>query len=186
MSGGDIIIQALGFVGLGLILGSTFARTRVMLLAVDAAGSALMALHWSLLGAYAGGALSLVYATVDLAGRNPYSTRGRLVIVLAVPVSIALVAILWTGPADLLAGIGVLLSIASRWSHGQIRLRVLSIASSIPWGIYGFIDHSAAQVTFSVIYSIAMAVSIVRIRLGTWQRRTAPDDAAIVRADGST
>jgi hypothetical protein len=39
-------------------------------------------------------------------------------------------------------------------------------------------------VAFSAIYFVAMGVSILRIRRGHWRVRTAPDDTAMMPADG--
>ena len=54
MTSADLITQATGFLGYGLLLGATLARRRLWLLAIDASGGAVLILHWALLGAAAG------------------------------------------------------------------------------------------------------------------------------------
>lgn len=180
-----IATQAVGFLGYGLLLASTFARRRTGLLLIDAAGGLLLVVHWGMLGAIAGVTMNGLYTLLDLAGLDPRARRARNALIAAIPISIALVAIFWQGPTDLLALTGVLMAIASRASRSQIRLRALALVGSIPWGVFGFLEGSAPQVTFSIIYAIAMGVSIWRIRRGRWPRPTTPDDAAILPVDGA-
>lgn len=180
-----IATQAVGFLGYGLLLASTFARRRTGLLLIDAGGGFVLVIHWGMLGAIAGVTMNGLYTLLDLAGLDPGARRGRVALIAAIPMSIALVAIFWQGPTDLLALAGVLMAIASRASHGQIRLRALALVGSIPWGVFGLLEGSAPQVTFSIVYAIAMGVSIWRIRSGRWSRPTTPDDVAILPADGA-
>ena len=184
MSTFDIVTQAVGFVGYGLLLAATLARRRASLLTIDASGGAVLVLHWALLGAIAGVTLNALYTAVDVAGVDAESRRGRIALAASVPVAAALVVIFWTGPADLLAAAGLLFAIASRASRGQVQLRFLAMVGCIPWGIFGLAHGSIPQVAFSAIYFVAMGVSILRIRRGHWRVRTAPDDTAMMPDDG--
>ena len=184
MSTFDIITQAVGFVGYGLLLAATLARRRASLLAIDASGGAVLVLHWALLGAIAGVTLNALYTAVDIAGVDAESRRGRIALAASVPVAAALVAVFWTGPSDLLAAAGLLFAIASRASRGQVQLRFLAMVGCIPWGLFGLVHGSIPQVAFSTIYFFAMGVSIVRLRRGNWRARTAPDDTAMMTTDG--
>ncbi len=172
MNWSDIITQATGFLGYGLLLGATLARRRLWLLAVDASGGAVLMLHWALLGAASGVSMNGLYTAVDVAGVDPSSRRGRIALAAAVPVAIVLVIVFWAGPSDLLAGAGLLFAIASRASRDQVRLRVLAMIGCIPWGLFGLVHGSIAQMAFSSVYIVAMGASIIRIRRGTWQPRT--------------
>lgn len=184
MSTAHLIAQAVGVVGIALLLASTLMRTRAMLLALDAAGSLVMGIHWALLGGTAAIAISAVVVVMDFAGTDPRSARGRAIIWLSIPVTAILIAVFWSGPVDLIAALGMLGIAASRLSYGQVRLRALAMAACVPWIIYGVILVSIPQVTFSVLYFIGMGVSIARIRSGRWQPRTPAADAAILPADG--
>lgn len=185
MSGIQIIAQFVGVVGIALLLASTFMRTRQRLLVFDAAGSAVMGVHWALLGGTAAIAISALVIVMDLAGTDPRSHRGRLLIWASIPVTALLVGLLWSGPADLLAALGMLGIAASRLSHGQVRLRVLAMASCLPWIGYGIVLLSIPQVVFSAAYFVAMGVSVLRIRSGRWRARTAAADTGILHVDGS-
>lgn len=185
MSTYDIVTQAVGFVGYGLLLGATLARRRAWLLAIDASGGAVLILHWALLGAIAGVTMNALYTAVDVAGVDAESRRGRIALAASVPVAVALVVIFWTGPADLLAGAGLMFAIASRASRSQVQLRFIAMVGCIPWGLFGLVHGSIPQVVFSTIYFFAMGISIIRIKRGHWVPRTAPGDAAMMRADGS-
>jgi len=125
MSSTQILAQLVGAVGIALLLSSTLMRRRVMLLALDAGGSAVMGIHWALLGGTAGIAISAVVVVMDLAGTDPRDPRGRLVLIASLPVTAVLLAVFWTGPVDILAGLGLLGIALSRLSAGQIRLRAL-------------------------------------------------------------
>lgn len=185
MTAYDIATQAVGFLGYGLLFASTLARRRTRLLLIDATGGLMLILHWGMLGAVAGVTMNALYTLLDVAGLDPHAHRGRVALIAAVPVSIALVAIFWQGPGDLLPLAGVLMAIASRASQGQIRLRTPALVGSIFWGAFGLLEGSTPQVVFSVTYMIAMGVSIWRIRSGRWPMRTAPHDAAILPPDGA-
>lgn len=185
MTSADLITQATGFLGYGLLLGATLARRRLWLLAIDASGGAVLILHWALLGAAAGVTMNALYTGVDLAGISPYSRRGRIALAAAVPIAVILMVMFWTGPADLLAGAGLLFAIASRASRGQVQLRFIAMIGCIPWGLFGLVHGSIAQVSFSAIYFVAMGVSIVRLRRGTWHPKASADDHGILPADGT-
>ena len=179
-----VITQLVGFLGYGLLLGATLARRRLSLLAIDASGGAVLIVHWAMLGALAGVTMNALYTAVDVAGFDPRSTRGKMILAGAVPMTAALVVVFWQGPADLLAAAGVLFAIASRASVGQVQLRALAMIGCIPWGIFGVINWSLPQVIFSTVYFIAMGISILRITRGDWRPRTRAADAAILPADG--
>lgn len=185
MSTFDIVTQAIGFVGYGLLLGATLARRRAWLLAIDASGGAVLILHWALLGAIAGVTMNALYTAVDVAGVNPDSRRGRIALAASVPIAIALVVVFWAGPSDLLAGAGLLFAIASRASRNQVQLRFIAMIGCIPWGLFGLVHGSIPQMVFSTVYFIAMGVSIVRIRRGTWQPRASAAERGILPADGA-
>lgn len=185
MTSADLITQATGFLGYGLLLGATLARRRLWLLAIDATGGAVLILHWALLGAAAGVTMNALYTGVDLAGISPYSRRGRIALAAAVPIAVILMVIFWTGPADLLAGAGLLFAIASRASRGQVQLRFIAMIGCIPWGLFGLVHGSIAQVSFSAIYFAAMGVSIIRLRRGTWHPKASADDHGILPSDGT-
>ena len=186
MSSTQILAQLVGAVGIALLLSSTFMRRRVLLLALDAAGSAVMGIHWALLGGTAGIAISAVVVVMDLAGTDPRNPRGRLVLIASLPVTAVLLAVFWTGPVDILAGLGLLGIALSRLSAGQIRLRALSMAACVPWISYGVLMVSIPQIAFSAAYFVFMGVSILRIRSGRWPMpaATTAADAAILPADG--
>ncbi len=185
MNWSDIITQATGFLGYGLLLGATLARRRLRLLAVDASGGAVLMLHWALLGAASGVSMNGLYTAVDVAGVDPSSRRGRIALAAAVPVAIVLVIAFWAGPSDLLAGAGLLFAIASRASRDQVRLRVLAMIGAIPWGLFGLVHGSIAQMAFSSVYIVAMGASIIRIRRGTWQPRTSAAERDSLPPDGT-
>jgi len=185
MSTAHIVAQAVGVIGIALLLASTLMRRRAVLLAFDAAGSIVMGIHWALLGGTAAIAISAIVVVMDFAGTDPRSARGRAVIWLSIPVTAILLIIFWSGPVDLLAALGMLGIAASRLSFGQVRLRALAMASCLPWIAYGVILVSIPQVAFSVLYFVGMGISILRIRSGRWRAPTPSADAAILPADGS-
>ncbi len=179
-----IVAQVIGTVGIALLLASTLVRRRVLLLGLDAVGSLVMGIHWALLGATAAVGISIIVVAMDLAGTDPRRAWGRLVIIGALPVACLVVALVWSGPADLLALIGMAAIAGSRLSRGQIRLRALATASAVPWGLYGVIMGSIPQMIFSTVYFIAMGISVVRIARGTWHPRPAAGEATILPPDG--
>jgi hypothetical protein len=179
-----ILTQLVGFVGYGLLLGATLARGRLRLLAIDASGGTVLVGHWLMLGALAGVTMNALYTAIDLAGLDPTSRRGRMLLVAAVPAAALLTWAFWQGPADLLATAGVLFAVASRASRSQVRLRGLAMVGCIPWGLFGVVNMSIPQIIFSAVYFVAMGWSIVRIRRG-WAPQASAVEGAILPADGS-
>jgi len=184
MSGIQIMAQLVGVVGIGLLMTSTLMRRRSALLAFDAGGSAVMGIHWALLGGTAAIAISAVVVVMDLAGTDPRNPRGRFVIIASLPLTAIFLAIFWTGIVDVFAALGMLGIALSRLSPGQVRLRALAMAACVPWIAYGVILVSIPQIAFSAAYFVAMGISILRIRRGRWRPATPSADAAILHGDG--
>ena len=185
MSGVQIIAQLVGVVGIALLMASTLMRRRAALLALDAGGSAVMGIHWALLGGTAAIAISAVVVVMDIAGTDPRNSRGRLVIIASLPLTAIFLGVFWTGIVDVFAALGMLGIALSRLSRGQVRLRALAMAASVPWIAYGVILVSFPQIAFSAAYFVAMGISILRIRRGRWRAALPAADAAILPRDGT-
>jgi len=66
-----------------------------------------------------------------------------------------------------------------------VRLRVLAMIGGIPWGLFGLVHGSIAQMAFSSVYIVAMGASIIRIRRGTWQPTTSAAERDSLPSDGT-
>ena len=149
--------QIIGLVGYGMILVSLFSKTQRAVFLLDLAGCVIVAAHFVMLSAYAGAALSLVYAVKDIIGMFP-SRRlklaagfGMAALILVAPL------ILQLSWVDGLAIAGSLVALAARLSPGLTLTLFLIAFSTIFWGLYGAFVGSLSQVLFSCLY-FAIAV----------------------------
>jgi Bacterial inner membrane protein len=159
---GVLLAQLVGTVGYGLLVLATFARTRTRFLVVDIAGLVPVVVHYAMLDAPAGAALSAFYMASDTVAALAARRLARLAFWLFYPLAGLIGWLFWTGPADLLAIGGTLLAITARHQRPLWRIQALIAASSIGWGLFGLMVGSAAQIGFSLVYGAAAAVNAVR------------------------
>ena len=154
--------QLIGAIGYGLLVLATFARTRFRFLLLDFLGLIPTAVHYVMLAAPAGAALTAFYMCADAVSALPAQSRKRLLYWAFYPLVVVLTWAFWTGPVDLLAGTGTALAIVARHQTLTWRIQALVCLSTIGWGTYGFMVESLAQVVFSIVYGTAALFNAFR------------------------
>lgn len=160
----DIVLQAqiVGAVGFGLLVVATFAKTRTRFLLIDIAGLAPTAIHYVMLNAAAGAALTAFYMASDAVAALAGQRAARAVYWVFYPAAGLVGWIFWAGPSDLLAIGGTILAVAARHQRPVWRIQTLVVASTIGWGAYGFVSGSYVQVIFSSVYGAAALLNAIR------------------------
>lgn len=161
-----VVVQIVGASGYGLLVLATFARSRARFLIVDFSGLVPVVVHYVLLSAFSGAALSAFYMAADAVGSLAAQQTRRVLYWLFYPATAALGWIFWQGSQDLTAIVGTALAIAARHQSSVWRIQALVAASTIGWGLYGFLVGSVGQVVFSLIYGLAAAFNAVRFLRG--------------------
>jgi hypothetical protein len=158
----SILAQFVGGVGFGLLVLSTFARTRLRFLLVDIAGLVPVIVHYVMLAAPVGAALSAFYMMSDVGAAFAEKRAARIIYWLFYPLAVAIGWFFWAGPADLLAIVGTVLAVAARHQRSVWRIQALIVVSTIGWGTYGLLVGSVVQVAFSTVYGTAALANAVR------------------------
>lgn len=160
----DIVVQAhiIGAVGYGLLIVATFAKTRTRFLLIDIAGLTPTVVHYLMLNAAAGAALSAFYMISDAVAALASRRVARAAYWLFYPAAGLIGWFFWSGPADLLAIGGTILAVAARHQRPVWRIQALVLASTIGWGAFGFAAGSYVQVVFSSIYGTAALLNAIR------------------------
>ncbi len=163
MLSGILWINLLGFVGYTLFILAPLAKSRPVFLTMDAVGMVPIAIHYVLLGAPAGAALSLIYALADVAvplARRPLHMRAAQAGLFLCAIAVTL--FFWSGPRELLSLAGTALVILSRGTGNYRLLLIIVLISTIFWGSYGLLTGSYSQLVFSTLYVITCLWRLAR------------------------
>ncbi len=158
----SILAQWVGGVGFGLLVFSTFARTRLRFLLTDITGLVPVIVHYVMLAAPVGAALSAFYMLSDVAAAFSERRAARLAYWLFYPLAVVIGWLFWAGPADLLAIVGTVLAVAARHQRSVWRIQALIMVSTVGWGTYGLLVGSLVQVVFSTVYGVAALANAAR------------------------
>ncbi len=162
MSETSILAQWVGGLGFGLLVFSTFARVRLRFLLTDITGLVPVVVHYVMLAAPMGAALSAFYMMSDVVAAFSERRAARIAYWLFYPLALVFGWLFWAGPADLLAIAGTVLAVAARHQRSVWRIQALILVSTIGWGTYGFLVGSVVQVAFSTVYGAAALANAVR------------------------
>jgi len=164
----DFIVQAIGFLGMALYIGSYQCRSGRMLLRVQAMGAIAYALHFFLLTAYAGAFIQLATAVncsiLSFGTDTPGSVcawRGwKWVFALCF---IGSTALTWQGIFDLLPCVSSIVTLFASWTRNGGKIRVAKLFCSGPaWLIYDAIAHSYSGVLTQIFGMTSIIVSVWR------------------------
>lgn len=157
-----LLAQGVGGLGFGLLVFSTFARSRLRFLVADITGLIPVVIHYVMLAAPAGAALSAFYMLSDVVAAFAARRPARLAYWLFYPLALVVGWVFWAGPTDLFAIVGTVLAIAARHQRQVWRIQALIVVSTAGWGTYGLLVGSLVQVAFSTAYGLAALVNAVR------------------------
>lgn len=162
------LAHLLGGTGFLVLLAATQVESRLRFLVVDFCGLGAVGVHYALLDATTGAALSALYMAIDvtavLADRYDVVRRGFYV---HYALAVVLVGATYRSPVDLAALFGTLTAVASRRQSAMRPLLGLLVVSAVGWGVYGAFVGSYSQVVFSVAYACFGLLGIRRIGRST-------------------
>ena len=153
----DVLTAGLGVAGFGLILWATTAKVRRRLLITDMLGTLLVAVHYLLLGAGAGAALSMSYAAADACGLAQQPRVRQVGAGVAFGGAAVVTCVVELTAVGMVALVGSAIAIGARtFSHPAAMLLGMGLSTTL-WGAYGVLSGSVPQVLFSAVYC-ALAV----------------------------
>lgn len=164
----DVFVQAVGFLGMALYIGSYQCKSGRRLLLVQMLGAIVYATHFFLLTAYSGALIQLVTALncaiLSFGSFDPKTIAGwrgwKWVFSAFFVFSSALA---WKGVFDILPCIGSVATTLAAWTRNGKDIRIAKFFVSGPsWAIYDIIEHSYPGVITQVIGMVSIAVSVWR------------------------
>lgn len=150
-----LFIQLVGFCGYSLYVASSFQKSRFMLLAIEAAGCGVVALHWLMMNMETIAWMNFVYVYLSVVSLAVVKyPKARIFLALSIPMIFVLTAMSWEGSvsgmiAIVATGLGVvatLLAVLSKFCADMFKLRALSLISSTLWVTCGLFAGSVAQI----------------------------------------
>lgn len=142
---------------------------RRALLAGQGASAGAFAVHYLLIGALTGAAMSGL-SVVQVATAWPDDRAGwhRAVYAATVPALAVLTASTWAGWPSACAAAGMALATVARWSRSALVLRVLFLAAGACWVAHDLLTGSA----FGLLADLLCMVGLVVGALRDWQAAT--------------
>lgn len=164
---GFIGIQLIGFVAMGLGIGSYQARRRSTILTIQISASALWCLQFFLLSSWAGlinNALGMVRNAIYTQKgrwawvRTPFAPLAFIVLVIAA----GLFSFSLEGPISLLPMVAMIIQTVAYSITNERTIRICSLFVSPLWLIYDAIQLSAAGVICESLTIISIIVALIR------------------------
>ncbi|MBQ8350421.1 MAG: YgjV family protein [Clostridia bacterium] len=166
---GFVGIQLIGFVAMGLGIGSFQAKRRTTILTIQISASVLWCLQFFLLNSPAG----LINNVLGIARNTVYSQKERWVWVRSIFVPIGFMAAfvaagIYTytleGLISLLPTVAMIIQTAAYYITNEKILRICSLFVSPLWLIYDAIQLSAAGVLCESFTIISIIIALIRYR----------------------
>ncbi len=160
----DILVQAIGFIGIGLNLWAIQYNKHWQVILLKTLGSLMFVIQYILLGAYTGAAMDIIgiirNITFILLVKNGKSTTVGIVIFSIV--TIALGVLTWEGYISLLAIVAKTLTTVAYGIKNAHVIRMTNIPSSGCWLAYNAIHFSLAGIINEVLVLGSIAVAEIR------------------------
>lgn len=154
-----IIIQAIGFVAVGLSILTYQYNKRSSMLACDMAAAFLYALHFFLLAAPTGGAMNLIGGIRALVYyKYPPSKSRRWMFVLFIFIACVATFYFWEGPISLLALAGTISYGVAYWQTNPTYIRRYLLISFPLWFTYNFIVGSYPGMVIELVLLLSNLV----------------------------
>ena len=159
----QIVIQLIGFVGLGLSLLVFQVNKRGAMLRLQMLASVCYAVQFLLLGAFTGSIMNAAVAVRNLTYElSDKRRRSWLLPAAFIAVFIGAEIITWQGPLSLLPFIGTISGTVAFWQRNPRIIRLITLVSPPAWFIYAAITGSYAAVVLEVILLLVNLAAIYR------------------------
>lgn len=159
-----IIVQALGFLGSGVVILSVQFNNRRAVLVAQALACILWSVHYGALGAttaLATNFISFARSAVFFFNDRRWA-KSRVWLWLFIALFIANSLITWEGPRSILPAIGMCATTLALWTRDERRLRFLYFCSSPPWLAYNILSGSYSCAVVEVVALISYISAIWR------------------------
>lgn len=166
MPDNPIFVQAIGCVGMALIIFSFQCKNNKSFYICQLAGALVFSLHYFLLGAISAAVLNLIAVVRGLVLAAGEKGRKPIYLILLTLAFVVATALSWQGPISLLPLVGQLTGMYAMWSHNGkvIRIAQFTIVSP-PWLIYNILSGSIPGIICESFNIISTIVSICRFGL---------------------
>jgi len=185
----ELIGQVLGFLAMGTAIISYQFRSRKIVVLVLTLSSVFWCLHFFALSSFSGLAMNGVNVVRGLCyaekGKAKWASHKALPFIFAL-IIIGLCIWTWEGINTLLPLSGMLVSTYSNWQTDSRKLKLLSIPSSLVWGVYDFLAHSVAGTLNEVFVLCSIALFFLRDRKATGKTADITDNKATDKTDSTT
>ena len=162
----ELLIQAIGFIGVALFILSYQFRSNKKLLLCQITGSSMFIIQFAVMGAY-GGCLNLIIALIRnllIMNRDRISiARGWTLCWMLLSASLTVTVYTWEGALSLLPFFAIIGSTIGYWTDNPQKLRLSNLACASPcWLVYDIIIGSWGGVVNELVTTISALVSIYR------------------------
>jgi len=156
-----------GAAGFLLVAAWPLLKGRRALLVGQAGAALAFLLHYLLIGATTGAAMSGL-SIVQTGAAFPDERRwwhGALYAA-TVPALAVLVFMTWAGPASACAAVGLALTTAARWLKHPLMLRLLSVLACIAWAVHDVLTGSALGLLADIACMVNLYLFRERVAVG--------------------
>ena len=160
----NVFIQAIGFISSGIFIWSYQIRSPQKLILAQLAASAIVAVHYFLLGQWTGCALNLVCAVraAVCASDRPW-TKSRWTLAGLLALALAAGILSWQGPVSLLPLAGMISGTISIFSRNARIIRIVQMSCTSPvWLIYNILAGSISGSITDSFNIVSVVVSLIR------------------------
>ena len=161
----EIITQAIGFIGMALIIFSFQLKSNKAFYICQMTGALVFSVHYFMLGAVSAAVLNLIAVARGIFLAMGEKGKKPIYLVLLTLAFVVATAFSWQGWESLLPLIGQLTGMYAMWSHNGkvIRIAQLTIVSP-PWLIYNILSGSIPGIICESFNMISTVISVIRYR----------------------
>ena len=161
----EVIIQAVGFLGLGFVAIGFQLKTRRSILLCQFFGALSFVVHFLLLGAPTGALINLVgVMRALLFQKYSEAARPQWPLVLVIGMFILAGIVTWEGVISLLPMFAMIFSSYGFWQRSPRRVRQIVMTSPPLWCIYNVLSGSIAGTLTELVNFTSMIVGVWRYR----------------------
>lgn len=161
----DIIVQAIGFIGIGLNIFAVQFNKHWQIVLIKTLGSLAFVIHYIFLKAYTGAAMDTVGIVrnilfIVLVNKRK-STKGWTVVFLLLTIGLGIAT--WESLISLLGIVAKSLSTISYGIDNPHKIRLLNLPSSICWVVYNTLHFSLAGMLNEVFVIVSIIIAEFRL-----------------------
>ena len=166
----NILVQALGYIGVLCFIISYAQKSRKNILVFSFLARAFFVVHYILLGGYAGGIQNagggVAAAVSTLRGKKPYDSPIMPIFILVMTAVCGIVTYdKSVGVVSALPAVAMLIQNTALWLKKQRNIRLLTFAGIPLWFVYNFVTGSIPAMICDCLSGGSLVVAMVRYDL---------------------